>query len=176
MTGNRDRLERQLVAAVSSSETDCVITVHLTEEGNRSGLKRQQVQRLADLIAQTADRLGVAWTGAELWEVDAKLADYVSALSVQRLPGYGKVDVIIPLTQYTRPDARWIEEGIALKERKYGRQTIKDVTLVIGALGLVTPDQIASFGETHKPEELPFTSICVVSPFDGVFWLKRRDG
>lgn len=126
------------------------------------------------MIAGTAGQADAAWTGEELWEVDAELSEYISWLSVQRLPGYGKVDVTIPLTQYTRVDGRWIEEGIELKERKYGRQTIKDVALVIGAYGLVTSEQIASFQETHKPKELPFAEIWVVSPFDGVFCLKPR--
>ncbi len=104
--------------------------------------------------------------------MDARLANYVSWLSVHRLPGYGKVDVTIPLTEYSRVDGRWIEEGIELKQRKYGRQTVMDVVLIIGAYGLVTSEQVASFQETHKPEELPFAEIWVVSPFDGVFCLK----
>jgi hypothetical protein len=172
VSGNRERIEKQLREAILARENGCVVTVHLSDKGDQFGLRPQQIQRLAELIGDSAGQPSAEWSGEELWELDEELSESVSHLSVHHLLGYGTVDVLIPFSHHTRVDGAWIEEAIDKKVKRYGRQTVRNITLVIGALGLVTASQVTSFRESHAPAELPFAEIWLVSPFDGVFCLK----
>lgn len=172
-SSNRDRVEQRLKEALESHQTDCIITLHLSEQGNEVGLKPQHIKRLAQLVRDSSGQPIAEWTGEQLWQADAELSDRVSHMTVHRLPGYGKIDVTIPLSRYMPPEGSWIHDAITQKAKRYGLDTVKNVVLVIGALGLVTPSNTASFQAAHAQEQLPFAEIWLVSPFDGVTCLKR---
>ena len=74
-------------------------------------------------------------------------------------------------------DGRWIKAAVDRKVARYGNaNAVRDVALVIGALGLVSGDQITSFRRDVLEEELAFAEIWLVSGFEGVVRLKSRQG
>src|SRR5262249_46053556 len=143
------------------------------ESGNKLGLSLKQMQHVAQLIRGAGSRQACLWSAEDIWKTDNELSERLFHMTVHRLPDYEKIDVMIPLSRHARPDGVWLSEAITEKAGRYGLETVKNVGLVIGALGLVTPSSTKAFQAIHKADDLPFAEIWLVSPFDGVTCLKR---
>jgi hypothetical protein len=151
------------------------VTVRLTRQGRRSGLRVDLVDDLARLVQQGGDSEAIHWGDTDVWEYSEELSDYVGSVSLYRLPEVEGIHISIPLVAYVPSDGRWINEVIDRKLTRYGNaDSVEDIMLVIGALGLVHGGQIASFREGTAGEELPFGEIWLVSGFEGVIRLKAR--
>jgi hypothetical protein len=174
---NFARFVRDLSTALKTREVSN-LTVGFTPLGPATarGIPRAQVETLADYLA--LQRLEPAQdTRAldfmELLAIDPELSGYLSNVVLFWDKGNPDVTVLTTGAAGELPDdGSWIEDGIALKLKKYGGpEAVKELTLVIGVEALVDAQQVEAFRKAHKDDELPFKEI-LINSVEGTMRLK----
>ena len=166
---NLARFVRELSAALKARQLSN-LTVGFTPLGPATarGIPRPQVEVLADYIAvhkpePPEDTRALDFM--ELLAADPVLSAYLSNVVLFRDEGNLDVSVLTTGVATELPDdGSWIEDGLALKLRRYGgREAVKELTLVIGVEALVDAQQVEAFRDAHKAEGLPFKEILINS-------------
>lgn len=174
---NLARFVRELSTALRTREVS-KLTVGFTPLGPATarGIPRAQVESLADYLAVQRPEPSQdtrALDFMEMLAVDPELSAYLSNVVLFRDEGNRDVTVLTPGVAAALPDdGSWIEDGLALKLKKYGGpEAVKELTLVIGVEALVDAQQVEAFRETHKDDGLPFKEILINSA-EGTMRLK----
>lgn len=174
---NLVRFGRELTAALKDRHASN-LNVGFTSLGpaTERGIPRAQVESLAEyLVAHQPEppQDSRAIDFMELLAIDAELSGYLSNVVLFRDKDNPDVTVLSPGVAAELPDdGRWIEDGLALKLKRYGGpEAVKELTLVIGVEALVDAQQVEAFREAHKDDGLPFKEI-LINSVEGTMRLK----
>ena len=108
----------------------------------------------------------------QILSVDPELSAYLANVVLFRDEDNPDVTVITSGVAAELPNDGRIEDGLALKLKRYGGpEAVKDLTLVIGVEALVDAQQVEAFREAHREDGLPFKNILINSA-EGTMRLK----
>src|SRR5207249_9927286 len=96
------------------------LTIGLTQRGQKSGLSRDVVGQLVELILQGRDSAEVEWDGVQVAEHSEALSDYVNSIRLYKGPELDRVYINIPLFARPAGDGRWIKAAVDRKVARYG--------------------------------------------------------
>jgi len=174
---NLEGFERDLTASLKELGVGPVfIAVIPGAKAVQYGMKAKLVRQLAEFVHGANRSTNMRLDYPDILDSVPEVAEYVHQVFISHWDDQTDIDVDIPGPGGALPrDGRWIEEGIHLKVNKYGGpEQVKDLMLVIDAVGFVDREQVEAFKSTRAPAELPFGEIWIVTPFDGTIPLKRR--
>ncbi len=145
----------------------CVVDIQLTSRGEEHKMPNAVANQLAALIRNS---IPPPESRCDLSPVVAELVHSLSISSYTNSPlnvQVGKA-IIVP------SDGRWIEEAVRAKSKSYGPAEMKDLTLLIDAVGTADPEQIADFMKRHPEKNLPFREIWIAA-LGGMLCLKSSE-
>ena len=150
----------------------CLVTLFLSQSGRTRRWNAAEIDKLASLVCQMSASGSPSLSYASIRSYSPELSDLVHRVSFFPSPALEEVVVSVVMGGFIPQGGERIAEAIDKKRRKYGMEGTKNISLVIGALGLVGHAEIEAFQQTHPPATLPFHEVWVVSLYDGTVQLK----
>jgi hypothetical protein len=154
----------------------CSIDIQLTDRGEEHAVSVRDLNELGLVVQGSVSHRGedarVYLSQDSIREKSPRVTALVNSISIYSHP---KMPLSIDVAKaiIVPSDGRWIQEAIEAKSKMYGADEMKDLTLLIDAIGVVDAEQIDDFRRTNATTNWPFAEIWIAASC-GLICLKNN--